>query len=106
MEVGMPSFGSPGGVLAASNPFNSLTPTAPPGAITTFAETLLSWAIWGGMLVCAFGLVGTGIFYAVQHRRAEGNAHQWANRGLVGCIIGLFVLGGIQLIMSTVLKIA
>jgi len=43
----MPSFGVPGGVLAASNPFTSLTPTAPPGAIATFAETLLSWVTSG-----------------------------------------------------------
>jgi len=102
----MPSFGVPGGVLAASNPFTSLTPTAPPGAITTFAETALSVFIWLGILVCAFCLVKTGAHYALQHRRVEGNGHWWANRGLVGSIIGLAVLGGIQLIMATVLKIA
>jgi len=102
----MPGFGSPGGVLAASNPFNSLTPTAPPGAITTFAETLLSWAIWGGMLMCAFVLVVAGIKYATAHRNGQASGASEGHRALVGAIIGLVVLGGIQLIMTTVLKIA
>jgi len=102
----MPGFGSPGGVLAAANPFTKLSPTAPPGAITTFAETLLSWAIWGGMLMCAFVLVAAGIRYAVEHRNGQIYNNHNPHRALIGAIIGLFVLGGIQVIMTTVLKVA
>lgn len=58
--------------LGTLAPMIAPKPIAPPG-VTKTVNTILSWAMWGGFVVCIVGFIMAGVSLALSNDRGTGN---------------------------------
>lgn len=69
-------------------------PVQPPG--TEGVSTIIGWAKWGGLALCALAIIGAGASFAWARKHGEGSqSAKWLGLVLVAVMI---ISGGISLI--------